>query len=448
MKQLSHLVGQIRDLIDLSSIEAAEIYADVQHHFELQVKDQVVDNLEQSDEVGVAVRLERDGKIGFAYTTDLAPAELEKMIQHSYNSLNTVEPKEPQILPRAESVNLPKQLDQFDSSLASRPTSEKIDKAMSLESTARHYDQRVKKVRMASYNEQHQEVFLWNSRIGEHSFQRTLCQVNLMVMAGDETDQEAAWNIGFSPFFDKLDSEPIAREAAEEAVGRLGAGSLETGHYPAVLDRGVVAAFLGILAPSFLAESVRKKKSRLAGRINDAIYAESVSLIDDGLYPGGVATAPVDGEGMPSQTSILVADGVLKTYLYDSSNGQLNKKESTGNSVRSNFKEAPRTGTRNFYLKPGHLQKQDLYAELGDGIAIQDVIGMHTANPITGDFSVGASGYRIHGGKRGGPIRGFAISGNLHHVLSSVQSVGSDLKFYGPVGAPSVCISSIDVGGT
>ncbi len=320
-----------------------------------------------------------------------------------------------------------------------------------MEQTALDFDAQVHQVRMCTYQDENHDVALWSHRDGQslqRAYQATICQAQLMVMAQDDAGQEADWNIGFSPNFDELDCRGVATEAAEAAVGRLNAGSLETGRYPAVLHKSVVAALLGILAPSFLGDAVQKHKSHLAGKLTKKVYAPLVTIVDDGCLPGGIASSPFDGEGHASQRTVLVDQGVLQNYLYDTSSGLIDKRESTGNSIRHNFKEAPRPGTRNLYIEAGTAGAEDLNAGITDGVAIHDVIGMHTANPITGDFSVGASGYRICNGQRAEAVRGFAISGNLHHIFASVALVGSDLKFYGPVGAPSIRISELAVGGT
>jgi PmbA protein len=205
---------------------------------------------------------------------------------------------------------------------------------------------------------------------------------------------------------------------------------------------------MGILAPSFLGESVQRNKSQLIGKLGEKVYADDVTIIDDGLLAGGMVSAPFDGEGFPSQETVVVSSGVLQNYLYDANSAKIDDKASTGNSIRSGFKEAPRPGTRNLYLKAGSLAPSDLYNDIEEGVAVHDVIGMHTANPITGDFSVGASGYIIKNGEKSGAIRGFAISGNLHHIFSLVEAIGSDIKFYGSVGAPSLYISELSVSGT
>jgi PmbA protein len=448
MTSLDEITEELKSLLPTSTVDASEIYTESRQYIEIQAKNQEVDFLQKSSEIGVAVRLEKDGRIGFGYINDLSRGELERVVAQSYNSLQNVEPKHPQFLPELKSVSSEPRLNQFDEALSGRSLTDKISQALLIERSALDCDKRIKQVRNATYQEEERNVLIWNSHAGNISSKQTLCQAHLMVVAGDESEQEASWNIGFSPYFDKLDCKAVAEEAAKEAIGRLQAGSISTGQYPAVLDRSVIAAFMGILAPSFLGESVQRKKSQLMGKLKKKIYADNVTIVDDGLLDGGMMSSPFDGEGFPSQKTVVVSEGILNNYLYDTSSGRIDGMSSTGNSMRSGFKEAPHPGTRNLYLKAGTLEPPALYDSIENGVAIHDVIGMHTANPITGDFSVGASGYLIRNGKRAQAIRGFAISGNLHHIFSSVEAVGSDLKFYGSVGAPSVRVNQLTVGGT
>lgn len=448
MTGLEDILERLQRCITGEQWDASEVFLHRQRHLAIQSKDEKVDSLERADTSGLALRVEQNGCLGFAYTTDFSEEALRRLVQNALASAQTVEPKSVQSLPHIPPESAGPTLQQFDSGLAVRPLSDKIAKVIALEAAGRRYDPRISHVRMCTYEESTDEILLWNSRFGARHFERTLCQLHGMVMAADASSQESAWNIGFSPFFEQLDPVAIAEEAADEAVRMLGAGTMSTGSYPALLDRAVVAQCLGILAPSFLADSVQKQKSHLAGRLGQRVYSEAVTLYDDGLYPQGVMTAPCDAEGVPSQTTRLVGNGRLEAYLYDTISGQVDGRPSTGNSVRETFKEMPRSGTRNFYLKPGQATPQTLLTEMQRGVQIQDVIGIHTANPITGDFSVGAAGFRVEGGQWADPIRGFAISGNLHDILADVEAVGDDLKFYGSVGAPTLRIAKLDLGGT
>jgi PmbA protein len=446
MTHFETLADQVKDHLAKKNIDGCEIFIQSRNRLIIEARDHAVEGLQRADELGMAVRLEKNGLIGFAYSNDPQVAALRAMLDRALLSLDVLETECPQRLPSVAFKHDHGEA-YYDQSLAKRSLEEKIDRAVTLETAAKAYDKRVSLVRGATYEEEHATTYLWNTQAGSVQWQTSLCQAQLMVVAEQDGGQESAWDMSFSPFFDDLDIETTARFAAAEAVGLLQATSLKTGDYPAILHSGVFASCLGILAPSFLGESLQKNKSRLVGKIGKKIYSDLICLMDDGLYPRGYVSSPCDGEGIESQETVLVEKGVLKNCLYDTQSGQIDHKPSTGNSVRTSFKELPRPGTRNFYLKPGGESIQTLYDGIDSGVAVHDVIGIHTANPITGDFSVGASGYHIDKGGKGRPVRGFAISGNLHDLLANSDGVGPDLKFYGAIGAPSVRIPLLKVGG-
>ncbi|MFZ3207314.1 MAG: metallopeptidase TldD-related protein, partial [Geobacteraceae bacterium] len=229
--------------------------------------------------------------------------------------------------------------------------------------------------------------------------------------------------------------------------GLLGAGKIATMRCPAVLDNYVATEMLEVLAPSFLAESVYKGKSLLADRMGERLFASGLNIRDDGALAGGMATAPFDGEGAPQSNTLLVADGVLQGYLYDTFYACKMGGNSTGNAGRGGVKSPPRLAVSNFFIENGKVSPEALFAGIGRGVMITEVMGMHTANPISGDFSVGAAGFLIENGVLTAPIKGIAIAGNILELFGSVEQAANDLRFFGAVGAPSIRIAALDVSG-
>jgi PmbA protein len=214
-----------------------------------------------------------------------------------------------------------------------------------------------------------------------------------MGMAEAGGDQEMSWESDFSPYFEKLDPKWTARRAAEQAVSLLGARPISTRKVPALLDPVVGASLLGVLASSFLGDQVVKGKSSLKDRLGEQVYTKTLSIIDDGRKSDGYGSAPFDGEGTRTEQTTLVEKGVLRSFLHDRASAVRLKQKETGNGVRPTFKELPRSGVTNFFLQPGDRTFDQLRDQMGRGLWITDLIGVHTANPISGDFSLGASGF-------------------------------------------------------
>ena len=422
------------------SLDDYEIYRVERRHLTAEARDGEIDSLDEAVERGVAVRLFRGGKCGFACASDGPDPFLERMLDLAYNSLSVVE--------AGDLFNLPIGVSGIQGILPSTESkAEKLGMALELERVAIGFDRRITRVRDASYSEEVTTVTLRNSRGLEKTHSGCRYGLSLMVMAEDKGSQEMAWDSEQATEFSALNASRVAGRTSEKAVAQLGGRVVKTQKTAAVLDPMVAASILGVLASSFFGDQVQKNRSPLRNRKGEDIYSRQVTLVDDGSLPGGYASSPFDGEGTPTMRSELIVEGVLKGFLHDLGSAVKERTEGTGNGVRPNFKETPRVGATNFFIEQGRGTLKDLLGEMGTGFWIRDVIGVHTADPVTGDFSLGASGQWVEEGDGKFPVRGVTISGNLHEILKRVVRVGGESRFYRSFGSPPLLIDSIDVGG-
>jgi PmbA protein len=120
---------------------------------------------------------------------------------------------------------------------------------------------------------------------------------------------------------------------------------------------------------------------------------------------------------------------------------------STANAGRSGFRSTPEVGATNCFLEPGHHTPEALIGMAGTGLFVTEVMGVHTVDPISGDFSLGVAGVKIENGRITRPVRGVTVAGNIKDLLKNIQAVGNDLRFFGVFGSPSVLISGLVVSG-
>jgi PmbA protein len=174
-------------------------------------------------------------------------------------------------------------------------------------------------------------------------------------------------------------------------------------------------------------------------------------LFDDGLDPAGLATAPFDGEGMPQQRTALIEEGMLRGYLFDAYTANRAKRQSTGNGTRGSYRVPPSVGPTNLLVDPGDASFEELLRDAGNGFYVMSVSGLHSGvNPISGTFSVGATGRLIEGGELADPVREVTIASDLVSMLMAVRGVGSDSRwvpFGGSVKVPTLLIGEMTVGG-
>ena len=224
------------------------------------------------------------------------------------------------------------------------------------------------------------------------------------------------WDFDFSHFLNDLDVMKVGQTAGKKALEKLGGRRISSGVYPVLIQNSVASEFLSLLAHSFLAEQVQKGKSSLKGKKGERFFSPLLSILDDGLHPKGISTSPIDGEGMPSQQTSLVIGGEVYGYLYDTywanrenihSSGL--RVGSTGNSRRSSIKSPPGIGISNFFIEPGRLPFSVLMGDLHQGVVLEEVMGLHTVNPISGDFSLGCSGEWVERGEKAHPVKSIAV---------------------------------------
>lgn len=446
----SHLNGNPALHTAIQALERAgadqfELYFERRRSTKIESKDLKIDSVSRSEDVGLSVRLVRDRRMGFSFTTSLEKEAIEKAVKTALE----VAPFMPEDafagLFSFSSAVYPT-VDSYDTKGLQVPTARKTEMAIELEAACRQADSRIKAVRSAAVNEIMHEVHMVDSG-GEHlTHQQTLYTASISAKAEHDGDSQMGGDFGFSNYFDNLDIATVAKQAAGYATELLGAGAAPTMQCPAILRNSVVAELVEFLSASFSAEAIDKGRSMLAGKQGNRLFSEHVTLIDDGLLAGGYATSPFDGEGIPSTQTTLVDGGIFSAALYDGYYARKLGAEPTGSSVRG-IKSPPSIGFSNLYMQPGRHTPERLLDGISRGILITDLMGLHTANPVTGDFSLGASGILIENGKLTRPCRGFAVAGNVMELFKRMTDISNDLRFFGNVGAPSVRVSELSVGG-
>ncbi len=443
---LTGLADRVERLLKGRGLDGYEIMAGDSRNLAIEVKERKVDTFKCSNPVGVSVRVLKGQGMGFSFSTSLDDADLGQMIDNAMVGAETQTPDADYDLPGPQQYPAIEGL--FDPGLAAVAESDKVAMALELERLVLGADPRVKRVRKATYGESDYSVYLRNSRGVAGGYRGSSVSCSVVPIAEADGDSQMGWDFGFSAGFAGIDIRRIAAGAVERAVGLLGARKIPTMRCPAVLDNHVATEILEVLAPSFLAENVFKGKSLLAGKVGERCFSPCFRIRDNGVLAGGMATTPFDGEGVAQRDTLLVEDGELRGFLYDTLYGRKMGHESTGNAARSGVKGLPHLGVTNFIIDNGPTPAARLLDGIGRGILLTDVIGMHTANSISGDFSVGAAGFLVENGAIVHPVKEIAISGNIMDLFRNVEQVGDDLRIFGTVSSPSLRIAGLDVSGT
>jgi len=445
--ELIGLADKAAAILSMSPGLDFDVYVREARATSVEVKEQKLDAYEEAETWGVGIRvIAAGGRMGFAYSTGSEDAVREAAAQAVKNAVSSA-PDEYNCIALPPTAPYPS-VTEYDTGIGDITEQDKIARAMLLEKSALVHDSRVTKVRKSSASFTEARWAIVNSRGIKASSSGTYFSCGIMVVAEEGGDSQMGYDMDYKRRGAEIDYASVGRYAAARAVGHLGARHAPSGLFPVVLDNVVASEFLSVLASSFSAESVLKGKSLLKDRVGEAVLAGIVNIYDDGLIPGGPATRAFDDEGVPSNRTPLVEGGVLKAYLHNSYTAGRVGASSTGNAVRGGFRATPGVGPTNLYIEKGKLSPADIMGGVSSGLLVQEVLGMHTANPVSGDFSVGVSGQWLEGGKVVYPVREAAISGNILDIFKGVEAVASDLRFMGRLGAPTLLLKPLSVSGS
>jgi PmbA protein len=249
--------------------------------------------------------------------------------------------------------------------------------------------------------------------------------------------------------FAALEQTPLGLRSAEKVDARKGASPVKSGQYPVILENSAAASLLAAHMSVFSAEAAQKGMSLLKDKEGAMIAAEKITLVDDPLLAGGMASAPFDGEGVPCRRKNLIENGQLATLLHNLKTARKANRETTGNASRGGFKGTIGVSHSNAYIQKGTITAAEMIKKMSDGLVITELDGLHAGtNAITGDFSLGARGFLVRGGVIERPVNQIVLSGNFFTLLKEVAELADDLRFYfEPVGSPSLLIPSLSVAG-
>jgi PmbA protein len=254
-----------------------------------------------------------------------------------------------------------------------------------------------------------------------------------------------------------LDADEVGYRAARRAVTPLGGSPLATRRASVIFEPDVIAEYLRGLAQALFGDAVNKGRSLFAARpdapdrLGTTVGAQIVDLIDDGRLTDAPGTLPFDGEGVPTRQTPLIERGVLRGFLHNCESARRAGSTSTGNGARVNYRALPEVGQTNLVLRPGERAQSALVASVDEGLYVVATRNVGGINPVSGDYSVGASGRRIVGGELAEPVSGVTLAAPMLELLSNIREVGSDLRWVsgqgGYVGTPTVLVDDVTIGG-
>ena len=427
---------------------AAEAVAMDGSEFSTVVRLGEVETLKESGSKGIGVRVFFGQRAASTYSSDLTPAGVKQMVDSAL-ALARVTSEDPFAgIPEPSQLGkLEGDLELYYDDVYSLSTADRIDYARRAEKAALDSDPRITNSEGGSFDAAVGYKVLANSHGFLGDYQRSYCSVSAVPIAqieGSAMQRDYWYSVANS--LKKLEpAEEVGQIAAKRTLRRLGARKVKTAKVPIVFEHTVAGALVGHIFEAVNGDSIYRGASFLTGKLNEKIAGGNINVIDDGTMRGGFGTSPFDSEGVPSRKTVVVENGVLKSYLLNTYTAKKLGLQTTGNASRG-LAGTPGIGPGNFFLQPGTKSEQEIIGDIKEGLFVTEFLGFGV-NLVTGDFSRGASGLWIQNGELTFPVEEITVAGNLKDMFFNIAEIGNDLEFRSSIASPTLRIDGMTVAG-
>ena len=423
----------------------AECTAAEGNEFSVSVRKGEVEQLKEAGSRGMGIRVLQGLRAGSAYTSDLTPEGVAKMVASAIDNASVTGEDPFNALPDA------KEFGQLTTDLQlAEPepldAAARIELARRAEAAALAADPRITNSEGGSFETYEGARYFANSRGFAGEYRSSSCSLAAFPIAEQDGKMERDyWWTAARSSARLEDAEFVGRKATERTLRRLGSRKVPTQKAPIVLESRVARSLLGHLFEAVSGDSLYQEASFLHGKLGQQVAAASVNIVDDSTIPGLWGTTPFDAEGIPSRRTPVIENGVLTSYLLNTYTARKLGLQTTGNASRG-LSGATFVGNGNFFLAAGVLTPEEIIAQAGTGLYVTELLG-HGVNIVNGDFSQGAAGLWIENGQLAYPVSEVTIAGNLQDMLMSIEAIGSDLEFRGSMASPTILIREMTISG-
>ena len=436
-------LGQ-RVLADAKPSEQIEVVLTHSADTEIRAYDGAVESFVSATSAGVGIRVVDGSRQGFAAVGSLDPDAVREALAEARDnaSFATVDPFAGLALPDGVA---PPTVSLYDERLALVDVAAKVELALALERATLDSDSRILGVESAEYADSFMtSAIVTTEGIVSHAVE-SMCSLVSSALAGDGDEVTTGFGFSIGRSIEELSVARAAGDAATKAVRMLGATRASTGRVTVVLEPWVTAQLLGIIAECFSGDAVLKGRSPFADRFGESIGSPLVTLLEDPTDPRAFGATSVDGEGLATRPVELIGAGVANAWLHDSRTARQMSSASTGSAVRGGFRSTPSPGAQAVRLTGGAGSAADVLAQVGNGIVVSDVQGLHSGvNPVSGDFSTGIEGVRLVNGELGEPVREVTMASTLQRMLADVVAIADDTDWC-PMDAAGCTVAIADV---
>jgi PmbA protein len=419
----SDTIDQILDAAKRHGAQHAEVFHVANEETPVKFEANRLKELNARHTSGVALRVIKDGRIGFASSS--RPGDVGEVVEAAIETAPFGPVAEFEFPSPAESADVVS----YDAATEAVAVDDMVHLGQSLIDEIRRVEPDILcdgQVRRTVGT-----VTLANSSGGSFSYKGsmfsawiygTLIRGTDMLFVGD----------GDASCTPELDAARVTRTITEQLERARNTASTRTAELPVVFTSvGVAGALLGPLTMAFNGRLVHQGQSPLVGALGEEKYDRRVSLYDDATMSLRPASRPFDDEGVPSRRTALIDRGVVRSFLYDLQTAGLAKSESTGSAERTGTSQ-PNISTTSILLETGDTTFDDMVRGVKEGIIVEDLMGAGQGNIMGGDFSGNVLlGYKIENGEITGRVKNTIVAGNVHEALLNIVAIGSEARWVG-----------------
>jgi len=434
-----------------AGIENYELYHISSHEFECSINKGEIQSYKDAENGGASFKALKNGKAGYSYTEDYNEEEAKRIVTDALENLALIDSDDREVIGTSK-VKIDNWED-YDRSFDKISAKEKIAETKLLEEKILKKDERIVMVPYCFTTDMYNKIYFANSNGVEYGYKNGGGGMYAGAMATNGKQNKFGMDFSFSTNPKQIDIEALASSVADKSVGLLDAKSIKSGKYPVILNYNVLGSILGLLVQMLSAENVQKGYSLLKNKLGEKIFSDKITITDKRFYKNSIFSRPADSQGILTKDKEIISGGVLTTYLHSLKTALKDGVEPTGNAFRSSYKGTETILPVNMDFKAGDMSLEGLFEIMQSGLYITGVQGMHSgANPVSGEFSLSAEGFKIEDGKKAYPVEQITLSGNLMKMLQTVQEIGSDKQMAMVMShgmyTPSVLIKEMDVAGS
>ena len=451
MSELHEIAAQV--VAQATGTEEIEAFAARGTDTEIRIYEGEIESLSTATSAGIGIRVLIPGpdgaRVGVASAGSLDPEVIAHALASARENATFASP-DPMVVFASPDGVVPAAVDLVDPTAHLVSMDEKVALAKAVEAAARTGDPRIRSVDNADYGDSRSEMALVSTTGISATAERTSAYLSAATLAGtaDETQTGSGFSIGRGP--GALDPEAAARDAVERSVRMLGATKGSSMRTTVVFDPRVTSTILGVLSGALSGDAVVRGRSFFDGHLGEAVAVAGFTLVDDPTDLRAYGASALDGEGLACRRNVLIDDGVLQKFVYDTVSARRAGTSPTGSAARGGIAGSPGAGCRALVLAPGDRSAEELLAEVGEGLYVQSITGVHSGvSTVSGDFSVGAEGLMIRDGKLAEPIREVTVASTFQKMLLSIVGIGADLTWLPGIAAgQTLAIGDVQVSGS